>query len=185
METGLKDESSIGLICNFSRTHGKAEQKLQSFNMARQFYVVLFKQVANETGAELENIVYTKSHQSHYFVMTPTRRCLCEAGVVLDDKQVPLLTAANIDREKLDEFVRRIVAFPFKTGSNIYDALKADCEGRVPAYADRGPGLFDFSKMKRSSEGLLFMQPPLHGVARCYDGMTPPWAILQVPPVGI
>jgi hypothetical protein len=163
LEAGLKDGSSIGLICNFARTYGQAERQLKSFNLAKQFYVALFKQLAQETGAELENIVYTKSHQSHYFVMTPTRRCLCEAGIALDDKQVPLLSASNIDKKKLDAFVRGIVAFPFKTGLSIHDALKKDSEGRAPAYADQGPGLFDFSKMKRSSEGLVFIEPPVHG----------------------
>jgi len=157
----LRPESAIGVICNFARANGAAERKLRSFSMAKQFYLPLFAKAASTTGAELENIVYTKSHQSHYFVMTPSHQSLVNAGVVVDRNKRPLLARDNVDRSKLDEFVRRIAAFPFKSGEQ--PVLAASCddvgEGQV-LYADSGPRLFDFSRMRRHAEMLTFVRPP-------------------------
>jgi len=52
------------------------------------------------------------------------------------------------------------------------EALSKDLggqQGGFPGYADSGPRLFDFSKMRRSSEGLLFLRPSGHGPAEVPD----------------
>jgi hypothetical protein len=69
------------------------------------------------TGAVLENIVYTRSKVSHYFVMTPTRRCLEDCGVLRDPAARPILSPSNVDRTALDGLVRRIVGFRFREGN--------------------------------------------------------------------
>lgn len=80
----LRQENAIGLVCNFKRSNGSAERNVRSFSMAAQFYMPLFMKLLASTGAELENMVYTKGQASHYFVMTPTHRCLIDAGVIMD-----------------------------------------------------------------------------------------------------
>lgn len=156
----LRRESAIGLICNVARTHGKSEADLRSFSLARQFYLALFKQVAAETGADLENIVYVKSAAAHYFVMTPTPKSLISTGVVIDDTHKPMLDRENIDSKKLDEFVRRVVGYKFKKDEPaVLEAVQKDLGNAIPGYADSGPRLFDFSKMRRSSDGLIFLTP--------------------------
>jgi len=120
-------------------------------------------------GAELENIVYTKSKASHYFVMTPTRRCLAECGVLRDPSARPALAPNNLDREALDSLVRKIVAFHFKEGEATLPEVYAK-DGGEPRYADSGPQLFDFSKMKRVAEGLTFLPPPVRADAEASDG---------------
>jgi len=165
----LRKESAIGLICNVARTHGRSEADLRSFSMARQFYMSLFRQAAEETGVDLENIVYVKSPVAHYFVMTPTPKSLISTGVVIDESYRPLLARENINKAKLDEVVRRVIAFGWKQGvPSLLEALSKDLggeQGGFPGYADSGPRLFDFSKMRRSSEGLIFLRPTGHGPA--------------------
>lgn len=165
----LRAEEAIGLVCNFAPSQGGTvggDRSLRSFSLARQFYEKLFQQLETETGAALENIVYTRSKASHYFVMTPTRRCLEECGVLRDPTHRPILDKSNVDAKALDEFIRRVVAFRFREGQATLPEAMAASQGPVgegPAklcYADNGPQLFDFSKMKRANEGLSFLAPP-------------------------
>jgi len=158
---GLRRESAIGLICNFARTHGKSEGQLRSYSMARQFYGPLFQQTAKETGVQLENIVYVKSCSSHYFVMTPTAKSLIACGVVKDPSLPNLLARGNLDSKKLDELVQRVAKVSFKQDEPpVLQAVLEDAGGRFPGYADEGPRLFDFSKMKRSHDGVKVVPPP-------------------------
>jgi hypothetical protein len=77
-----------------------------------------------------------------------------------------MLDKSNVDSKALDEFIRRVVAFRFREGQATLPEAMAASQGPVgegPAklcYADNGPQLFDFSKMKRASEGLSFLAPP-------------------------
>jgi len=153
----LRAEEAIGLVCNF-RSAGHSDRSLRSFALARQFYGKVFTRLDAETGAELENVVYTRSKASHYFVMTPTRRCLERCGVLKDPMCKPALASHNLDRSALDAFVRRVVAFPFKGDPTLPAVLEKD-KGEL-CYADGGPQLFDFSRMRRMAEGLAFIAPP-------------------------
>lgn len=153
----LRAEDAIGLVCNFAPLSDA--KQLRSFSMARQFYGPLFQRLSEATGAELENIVYTKSKASHYFVMTPTRRCLIDSGVVKDPALKPLLGRENVDRAALDALVRRIAAFPFKPEQPTLEATAKAGDVELQ-YADQGPQLFDFSKLRRASDGIVFQEPP-------------------------
>lgn len=154
----LRVEEAIGLVCNF-RASGQSDRSLRSFALARQFYGKLFARLDVETGAELENVVYTRSKASHYFVMTPTRRCLERCGVLKDPLCKPALASHNLDRSALNAFVRRIVAFPFKEGEPTLPTVLEKDKSEL-RYADGGPQLFDFSRMRRMAEGLAFVAPP-------------------------
>lgn len=159
----LRAEDAIGLVVNFAPLEGAAERSLRSFAMAKQFFGPLFKDLSQQTGADLENIVYTKSKLSHYFVMTPTRKCLIKAGVVCDEAYKPMLARENVDMDALDKFARQIIGFRFKANEpSLVEAAK-DAGVDKLEYADRGPQLFDFSKLRRASEGLLFCDPPQRG----------------------
>jgi len=151
----LRSEDAIGLVCNFTRVP-TLDKPLRSFALARQFYGPLFQQLADQTGCELENIVYTKSTGSHYFVTTPTRRSLHSTGVLRDLAQKPLLSQTNVDKAALDTFIRSVVSFPFKGDQvPLSQALSDSMQ-----YADKGPQLFDFSKLRRASSGIVFASPP-------------------------
>eukprot|EP00929_Paragymnodinium_shiwhaense_P042660 TRINITY_DN22041_c0_g2_i2.p1 TRINITY_DN22041_c0_g2~~TRINITY_DN22041_c0_g2_i2.p1 ORF type:complete len:1287 (-),score=292.47 TRINITY_DN22041_c0_g2_i2:194-4054(-) len=172
-ETGCAE--AIGLVANFApilpckasaTTAATAAQgatlgdrSLRSFSLARQFYEPLFRRLCEDTGADLENFVYTRSKTSHYFVMTPRSRCLVECGVLRDPSAKPLLHPANVNTAALDRLVRRVVAFRFKEDQDSLEQVAAHCETSL-SYADAGPRLFDFSKMRRSEDGMAFVSPP-------------------------
>lgn len=163
----LRAEDAIGLVCNFAPILSSSREKeLRSFSLARQFYTSLFHDLAKCTGADLENIVYVKSKASHYFVMTPTRACLLASGVVRDACHKPLLSTGNINRQSLDDFVRRVITFRFKDGEpSLEDVASCAREslangGTTLRYADGGPQLFDFSKLSRADTGLVFVDRP-------------------------
>lgn len=164
---GLRQDAAIGLIVNLKRQDGQSERNLRSFNMASQFFTSLFKECEQETGCKLENIVYTKAHSSHYFVMTPTNSSLQATGVIKNRSHEPLLAPENVDLEALDRLVQAITAFRWKRGADcqeppVLEAIRADNNGAVPKplYADGRPRLFDFSQMRRSVEGMKFVRPP-------------------------
>lgn len=163
--SGLRAEDAIGLVCNFTPSQSSSvggDGMLRCFSLARQFYESLFQRLEKESGAALENIVYTRSKASHYFVMTPTKRCLAEAGILRDPAAKPMLSTSNVDRDALDRLVRRIVAFRFRDGQESLPEAFASSAGKTAElqYADAGPQLFDFSKMSRAADGLNFLAPP-------------------------
>eukprot|EP00927_Polykrikos_kofoidii_P019629 TRINITY_DN19203_c0_g1_i1.p1 TRINITY_DN19203_c0_g1~~TRINITY_DN19203_c0_g1_i1.p1 ORF type:complete len:899 (-),score=105.34 TRINITY_DN19203_c0_g1_i1:126-2456(-) len=164
--------SAIGIVVNFVRTQSHSEQKMRSFSLARQFFMPLFRDVEKETGAELENIVYTKGSESHYFVMTPTAKCLIKVGAVIDGSRKPLLSSENTDRSKLEAFVRRVAAYPFKRGQPTVATASHDrrCETFTPPqFADSGPTIFDFSTTRRFAEGVAFANPPVDTITSDED----------------
>jgi len=160
-----QSESAIGLICNFARTEGKGERSLRSFSLAKQFFVPLFKQVEEATGAELENFVYVKGHASHYFVMTPTLRSLKKIGVVKEMSNENMFSRGNVDQEALNRLCRSVAAFPLRGKPSVLEALEADLGGKTVAFADAGPRIFDFSKTQRMETGLAFVEPPIESGA--------------------
>lgn len=156
-----QSESAIGVVANFARIDGAAERRLRSFAMARQFYMPLFKQLEEETGMELENIVYTKGKVSNYFVMTPTKRSLVKAGVLPAAASPSHVSNKDVNQETLERLVRAVAGFPFKGRPSVLEALGKDAGGAPNVtFADRGPRLFDFSKTRRMEQGLKFVAPP-------------------------
>jgi len=155
-----QSESAIGIICNFARTEGRGERSLRSFSLAKQFFMPLFKQIQEATGAELENIVYVKGHSSHYFVMTPTLRSLLQTGVVKERSRDNVLARDNIDQGALERFVRSVAAFTLRGEASVLHTLEKDLGGKTPGFADAGPRVFDFSKTRRMATGLAFKAPP-------------------------
>eukprot|EP00929_Paragymnodinium_shiwhaense_P086521 TRINITY_DN4701_c0_g1_i1.p1 TRINITY_DN4701_c0_g1~~TRINITY_DN4701_c0_g1_i1.p1 ORF type:complete len:874 (-),score=182.43 TRINITY_DN4701_c0_g1_i1:216-2837(-) len=166
-----KSGSAIGVVANFARSKGTAERLLRSHNMAKQFAAPLFRQLSATAGADLENIVYTKGSTAHYMVMTPTAKCLLQAGVLKEDSSSPLVCKANVDNDQLDAFVRKVADFKFKREDPaILSALSEDLKpgasqtrSQGPAYADAGPRIFDFSKARRATCAMRFLAPPGNG----------------------
>lgn len=157
----LRSEQAIGLVCNFVPTGSSNERTLRSFALARQFFGALFRELETATGVELQNIVYTKGKNSHYFVMTPSRKCLVEKSVILDSSFKPLLAKENIDKNALDSLVRQVAAFRFKAEEPTLHEVASDSgnSNAVLQYADSGPQLFDFSRLQRMAEGVTFLDP--------------------------
>lgn len=150
----LRRGAAIGLVVNYVNSQSQQEKARRPFSLARQFYEELFANCQKSTGVELENIVYYKSASTHYFVMTPTKKCLQELGIIS-----PEATDENmligVNQEALKEAVQRVTAFQW-AGSGV-----STLPGTSTILGKAQ--LFDFSKMKRAVKGLHFMQPQTEG----------------------
>ena len=76
------------------------------------------KEMATETGADLENIVYYKE-ETHYFVMTAKKESLLAGGVLKEDipddegpgGRAKILHPSNVDKEKLMDYAKKAALF--------------------------------------------------------------------------
>eukprot|EP00397_Hematodinium_sp_SG-2012_P001628 GEMP01001632.1.p1 GENE.GEMP01001632.1~~GEMP01001632.1.p1 ORF type:complete len:1090 (+),score=221.68 GEMP01001632.1:901-4170(+) len=92
--------NATGLVANFVNAGTNAPRQ---FSMARQYFVPTFKQLEDESGAQLENIVYYRGNLTHYFVMTCTKKSLIQFGAI--DSQF------NVTTTKLKEYARNVCKF--------------------------------------------------------------------------
>lgn len=73
---------AIGITANFVNYHSAEEAEVQERSgVAFIFDQKFFLDLRDETGIDLENIVYYKD-DTHYFVMTAKRQSLIEKGVI-------------------------------------------------------------------------------------------------------
>lgn len=137
VESGLLGKgSAIGVVANFVNNRDPQQMALRQFSWARQFNGPLFKEIERLTGFELENAVYYKGGTHHYCVMTPTKRSLLAAGVLLDGRPEngQLLDGANVSVPRLSEAVQQVAEF--------FGLPKQFCESQ-------GIMIFDFSGVRR------------------------------------
>jgi len=84
---------AIGITANFVNYHSAEEAEVQERSgVAFIFDQKFFLDLRDETGIDLENIVYYKD-DTHYFVMTAKRQSLIDKGVI---KKVRLIFQINI-----------------------------------------------------------------------------------------
>lgn len=139
----LRKGAALGLVVNYANRQTPAEKSRRSFSIARQFYEALFDDCEQETGLALENIVCYISAQTHYFVMTPTKKSLQQLGVLQED--APDGTAP--DASKLARVARAATAFPWKPEER---PLPEETLDTTVGEAS----LFDFSTTRRAASGL-------------------------------
>lgn len=127
--------SAIGVVANFVNNRDPQQMVLRQFSWARQFNQPLFASLEEQTGVNLENVVYYKAQAHHYMVMTPTRKSLLENEVLRDGTlNGRLLHGSNVNITQLSEMVKRVAAF-FGLPTEL-------CE-------TQGAMIFDFSGVKR------------------------------------
>lgn len=173
--SGLRREAALGIVANYSNRQSVAEKRMRSFSLARQFYEQLFKDCEQQTGVALENIVCYIGPQTHYFVMTPTRKSLQQTGVLGAEAQEGG-SLASLDEAALGQIAREVCAFPWKP-----------TQGPLPEETLESPvgppSLFDFSKTRRAAGGIRVLEAPgVPGkptakllVALCGDALIEPF----------
>nr|XP_023649331.1 F-actin-monooxygenase mical1-like isoform X4 [Paramormyrops kingsleyae] len=78
----LRGKLAIGITANFVNRHTAVETQVAEISgVARIYNQKFFKDLQNETGIDLENIVYYKD-DTHYFVMTAKKKSLVKKGVL-------------------------------------------------------------------------------------------------------
>jgi 2-polyprenyl-6-methoxyphenol hydroxylase-like FAD-dependent oxidoreductase len=136
-QVAQRSSQALGVVAHYQNGQTAAERNLRQCTWAKQFNSAMFEEMYQKTGADLENIVYYRAEQIHYFVMTPTRKCLVDAGVLKQDLPAPALTARdNIDAAKLATFSRRVATHQGIPAGSALIASASD--------------VFDFSETQRA-----------------------------------
>lgn len=80
---------AIGLTANYNNRRTEAEASCQEISgISRIYHQKMFKDLQDELGVELENLVYYRD-ETHYFVMTPTKASLLRRGALKADYPDP------------------------------------------------------------------------------------------------
>uniref|UniRef100_A0AAX7TNT6 Molecule interacting with CasL protein 1 n=1 Tax=Astatotilapia calliptera TaxID=8154 RepID=A0AAX7TNT6_ASTCA len=146
----LRGKLAIGITANFINRHTAAETQVEEISgVARIYNQKFFQELLNETGIDLENIVYYKD-DTHYFVMTAKKKSLLKKGVIKQDHNdaEQLLAPANVDYEALCNYA--CDAADFSTGGRLPDLQFAQNHA-----GQRDVAMFDFTCMHRAENASL------------------------------
>ncbi|TGZ51075.1 Protein MICAL-3 [Temnothorax longispinosus] len=138
----FRGKLAIAITANFINKRTEAEARVEEISgVAFIFNQKFFKELYQETGIDLENIVYYKD-DTHYFVMTAKKHSLIDKGVILRDHAdtAKLLAKENVDREALMLYAREAAEF-----STEYQMM--DMEFAVNHYGQPDVAMFDFTSM--------------------------------------
>uniref|UniRef100_A0A672FJB2 F-actin monooxygenase n=1 Tax=Salarias fasciatus TaxID=181472 RepID=A0A672FJB2_SALFA len=146
----FRGKLAIAITANFVNRNSAAEASVEEISgVAFIFNQRFFLELRDETGIDLENIVYYKD-QTHYFVMTAKKHSLLEKGVLLRDfpETERLLSPENVSQDALRSFARQ--AADFGTGYQL-PALDfaVDQQGRPDV------AVFDFTCMHAAESAAL------------------------------
>eukprot|EP00092_Neocalanus_flemingeri_P006096 GFUD01006567.1.p1 GENE.GFUD01006567.1~~GFUD01006567.1.p1 ORF type:complete len:564 (-),score=170.18 GFUD01006567.1:189-1880(-) len=115
----LDAKLAIAITANFVNKWTHEENEVEEIGgLGRQYDQDFFKEMHEETGVDLENIVYYKD-EVHYFVMTAKKESLLATGVLMEnipDDDGPngrgkILHPSNIDKEKLMDYAKKAALF--------------------------------------------------------------------------
>ncbi|XP_072766415.1 uncharacterized protein [Anoplolepis gracilipes] len=138
----FRGKLAIAITANFINKRTEAEARVEEISgVAFIFNQKFFKELYQETGIDLENIVYYKD-DTHYFVMTAKKHSLIDKGVILQDHAdtAKLLAKENVDREALMLYAREAAEF-----STEYQMM--NMEFAVNHYGQPDVAMFDFTSM--------------------------------------
>ncbi|XP_076011704.1 F-actin-monooxygenase MICAL2 isoform X2 [Genypterus blacodes] len=146
----FRGKLAIAITANFINRNTTAEARVEEISgVAFIFNQKFFLDLKEETGIDLENIVYYKDN-THYFVMTAKKQSLLDKGVVINDylDTQMLLSSENVDQEALLCYAREAADF----GTN-YQLPTLDFAMNHCGQPD--VAMFDFTSMHASENAAL------------------------------
>ncbi|XP_064616529.1 LOW QUALITY PROTEIN: protein-methionine sulfoxide oxidase mical3b-like [Liolophura sinensis] len=138
----FRGKLAIAITANFINGNTQAEASVEEISgVAFIFNQKFFLDLKEQTGIDLENIVYYKD-ETHYFVMTAKKMSLLEKGVLLNDYNdtVQLLSKENVDQDALLNYARE--AADFSTNH-----MLPNPEYAINHYGQPDVAMFDFTSM--------------------------------------
>ncbi|KAG7214852.1 hypothetical protein INR49_005120 [Caranx melampygus] len=168
----VRGKLAIAITANFINRNTTAEAKVEEISgVAFIFNQKFFLELKEETGIDLENIVYYKDN-THYFVMTAKKQSLLEKGVILNDyiETERLLSPDNVNQEALLSYAREAADF----GTN-YQLPSLDYA--INHYGQPDVAMFDFTSMYASENAALIREKHGHQllVALVGDSLLEPF----------
>ncbi|XP_067445041.1 F-actin-monooxygenase MICAL2 isoform X1 [Thunnus thynnus] len=146
----FRGKLAIAITANFINRNTTAEAKVEEISgVAFIFNQKFFLDLKEETGIDLENIVYYRDN-THYFVMTAKKQSLLDKGVVINDyvDTQMLLSSENVNQEALLCYAREAADF----GTN-YQLPTLDFAMNHCGQPD--VAMFDFTSMHASENAAL------------------------------
>ncbi|XP_047437053.1 F-actin-monooxygenase mical2b isoform X5 [Mugil cephalus] len=146
----FRGKLAIAITANFINRNTTAEAKVEEISgVAFIFNQKFFLDLKEETGIDLENIVYYRDN-THYFVMTAKKQSLLDKGVVINDyiETQMLLSSENVNQEALLCYAREAADF----GTN-YQLPTLDFAMNHCGQPD--VAMFDFTSMYASENAAL------------------------------
>ncbi|XP_075694265.1 F-actin-monooxygenase MICAL2 isoform X5 [Rhinoderma darwinii] len=168
----FRGKLAIAITANFINRNTTAEAKVEEISgVAFIFNQKFFQDLKEETGIDLENIVYYKD-STHYFVMTAKKQSLLDKGVILNDyaDAEMLLCAENVDQENLQSYAREAADF-----ATNYQLPSLDFS--INHYGQPDVAMFDFTSMYASDNAALVRERSGHHllVALVGDSLLEPF----------
>lgn len=168
----FRGKLAIAITANFVNRNTTAEAKVEEISgVAFIFNQKFFLELKEETGVDLENIVYYKD-DTHYFVMTAKKQSLLDKGVIINDyiETERLLANDNVNQEALLSYAREAADF----GTN-YQLPSLDYA--INHYGQPDVAMFDFTCMYASENAALVREKKGHQllVALVGDSLLEPF----------
>ncbi|KAK9526025.1 hypothetical protein VZT92_016684 [Zoarces viviparus] len=149
----FRGKLAIAITANFKNRNTSAEAKVEEISgVAFIFNQRFFQELRQETGIDLENIVYYKD-DTHYFVMTAKKQSLLEKRVIKQDfaDTELLLSRANVDQNALQAYARE--AAGFSTNHQL-----PSLDFAMNHYGQPDVAMFDFTCMYASENAAMVRQ---------------------------
>ncbi|XP_065807295.1 protein-methionine sulfoxide oxidase mical3b isoform X2 [Labrus bergylta] len=149
----FRGKLAIAITANFKNRNTTAEAKVEEISgVAFIFNQRFFQELRQETGIDLENIVYYKD-DTHYFVMTAKKQSLLDKGVILQDfaDTEQLLSRGNVDQNALQAYARE--AADFSTNHQL-----PSLDFAMNHYGQPDVAMFDFTCMYASENAAMVRQ---------------------------
>ncbi|XP_023807949.1 F-actin-monooxygenase MICAL2 isoform X2 [Oryzias latipes] len=149
----FRGKLAIAITANFKNRNTSAEAKVEEISgVAFIFNQRFFQELQQNTGIDLENIVYYKD-DTHYFVMTAKKQSLLDKGVILQDfaDTEQLLSRENVDHDALQAYARE--AASFSTNHQL-----PDLDFAINHYGQPDVAMFDFTCMYASENAAMIRQ---------------------------
>ncbi|XP_058858171.1 F-actin-monooxygenase MICAL2-like isoform X7 [Acipenser ruthenus] len=168
----FRGKLAIAITANFINRNTTAEAKVEEISgVAFIFNQKFFLDLKEETGIDLENIVYYRDN-THYFVMTAKKQSLLDKGVIIHDyiDTEMLLSSENMNQEALLSYAREAADF----GTN-YQLPSLDFA--INHYGQPDVAMFDFTSMHASENAALIRERHGHQllVALVGDSLLEPF----------
>ncbi|XP_052417290.1 F-actin-monooxygenase mical2b isoform X13 [Carassius gibelio] len=155
----FRGKLAIAITANFINRNTTAEAKVEEISgVAFIFNQKFFQDLRQETGIDLENIVYYKDN-THYFVMTAKKQSLLDKGVIIHDyiDTEALLNSENVNQEALLAYAREAADYATHYQLPTLDYATNHC-------AQPDVAMFDFTSMYASESAALVRERFGHSV---------------------
>ncbi|XP_040464487.1 F-actin-monooxygenase MICAL2 isoform X2 [Falco naumanni] len=168
----FRGKLAIAITANFINRNTTAEAKVEEISgVAFIFNQKFFQDLKEETGIDLENIVYYKD-STHYFVMTAKKQSLLDKGVIINDyiDTEFLLCGENVNQSNLLSYAREAADF-----ATNYQLPSLDFA--INHYGQPDVAMFDFTSMYASENAALVRERHRHQllVALVGDSLLEPF----------